>query len=120
LSEGFRLTTNNRMELLSVIVGLEALTKEGSLVHVFSDSKYVVDSVNKKWVFGWVKKGFVGKKNQDLWLRFLAVYAKHKVTFYWIKGHNSHPENERCDQLAVTAAMGKKLSVDVGYEALNS
>jgi ribonuclease HI len=120
LSEGFRLTTNNRMELLSVIAGLEALKLKSGVVHVFSDSKYVVDSVNKGWVFGWEKKGFAGKKNQDLWLRFLKIYPQHKVTFHWIKGHNSHPENERCDQLAVEAAMGSKLKIDEGYEAINT
>jgi ribonuclease HI len=120
LSEGFRLTTNNRMELLSVIVGLEALKLKSGVVHVFSDSKYVVDSVNKGWVFGWEKKGFAGKKNQDLWLRFLKIYPQHKVTFHWIKGHNSHPENERCDQLAVEAATGSKLNIDEAYEAINT
>lgn len=116
LSEGFRLTTNNRMELLSVIVALEALKKEGLNVTIFSDSKYVVDSVEKKWVFGWVKKGFAGKKNADLWMRFLRVYPKHSVKFRWIKGHNNHPENERCDELAVAAAMGRNLHIDSGYE----
>jgi len=115
-SEGFRLTTNNRMELLSVIIGLESLKNPGSEVVVFSDSKYVVDSISKGWVFGWVKKGFAGKKNKDLWQRFLKIYPQHKVTMQWIKGHNDHPENERCDQLAVAAAMGKGLKPDLGYE----
>lgn len=114
--EGFRLTTNNRMELLAVIVGLEKLKNPGMTVLVISDSKYVVDSVEKKWVFGWEKKGFSGKKNPDLWLRFLKIYRQHKVDFKWIKGHNNHPQNERCDELAVMASMLPKLSVDAFYE----
>jgi len=118
ISEGFRLTTNNRMELLSVIVGLELLKKPGSHVTIYSDSKYVVDSVSKGWVFGWVKKDFKDKKNRDLWERFLKIYPKHHVRFQWIKGHNSHPENERCDVLAVQAAMGKNLHIDAGYEEI--
>lgn len=118
LSGGFRKTTNNRMELLGVIVGLEALKKPGSEVMIYSDSKYVVDSVTKGWVFGWVKKDFKDKKNKDLWLRFLSIYAKHKVKFTWIKGHNNHPQNERCDELAVAAAMGSNLQVDKEYELL--
>ena len=115
--EGFRLTTNNRMELLAVIVGLEKLKKPGSKVLVISDSKYVVDAVSKGWVFGWEKKGFAGKKNPDLWKRFLKVFRKHQVNFEWIKGHNNHPQNERCDQLAVMAATGPSLSVDSFYES---
>jgi len=117
-SEGFRLTTNNRMELLSVIVGLEMLKRPGNDVVVYSDSKYVVDSVEKKWVFGWVKKGFKNKKNRDLWERFLQIYPKHNVKFVWVKGHSGHPMNERCDALAVEAALGRNLKVDVGYEAV--
>ena len=89
-------------------------------VLVISDSKYVVDSVEKKWVFGWEKKGYTGKKNPDLWKRFLIAYRKHKVDFKWIKGHNNHPQNERCDQLAVMASMQPKLSVDVYYETIGS
>jgi ribonuclease HI len=119
LSGGFRKTTNNRMELLGVIIGLETLKKAGSEVMVFSDSKYVVDSVTKGWVFGWVKKDFKDKKNKDLWLRFLVVYPKHKVRFTWIKGHNNHPQNERCDELAVAAATSGNLLVDKEYELLN-
>jgi ribonuclease HI len=114
--EGFRHTTNNRMELLGVIVGLEKLKNPKMKVLVISDSKYVVDSVLKKWVFGWEKKGFAGKKNPDLWKRFLVVYRKHQVDFKWIKGHNNHPQNERCDELAVFASTQKTLSVDVFYE----
>lgn len=120
LSEGFRLTTNNRMELLSVIRGLESLKKENSSVTVYSDSKYVVDSVEKKWVFGWVKKGFKGKKNVDLWIQFLTIYKKHNVKFVWVKGHAENKENNRCDELAVDAALGSNLKVDTGYEKINS
>ena len=118
--EGFRLTTNNRMELLAVIVGLEKLKNPNMKVLIISDSKYVVDSVEKKWVFGWEKKGYKDKKNPDLWKRFLIVYRKHQVNFKWIKGHNNHPQNERCDQLAVMASMQPKLSVDVYYETIGS
>lgn len=106
------------MELLAVIVGLGTIKKPGQQVTIYSDSKYVVDSVEKKWVFGWVKKGFAGKKNKDLWIRFLAVYKLHDVKFIWIKGHNSHPENERCDVLAVAAGKQKgSLEIDAEFEA---
>jgi ribonuclease HI len=118
LSAGFRMTTNNRMELLAVIEGLNSIKSPGAEVMIFSDSKYVIDSVEKKWVFGWVKKGFSGKKNKDLWIRFLDVYKKHKVSFTWIKGHNDHPENERCDQLAVAASKAKATQgIDYEFEA---
>ncbi len=118
LSAGFRKTTNNRMELMAVIVGLEALTKPGQDVVIYSDSKYVVDAVEKKWVFGWMSKGFAGKKNKDLWIRFLQIYKQHKVRFQWVKGHAGHPENERCDRLAVAAAQQKdKLLIDTFFEA---
>ena len=118
--EGFRLTTNNRMELLAVIVGLEKLKKPNMKVLIISDSKYVVDSVLKNWVLGWEKKKFAGRKNPDLWKRFLIAYRKHQVDFKWIKGHNNHPQNERCDQLAVMASMQPNLSVDVYYETIGS
>jgi ribonuclease HI len=114
--EGFRLTTNNRMELLAVIVALEKLKNPDTSVLITSDSKYVIDSVIKGWVFGWEKKGFAGKKNPDLWKRFLKVYRTQKVDFRWIKGHNSHPQNERCDQLAVMAATLPELHIDAFYE----
>ena len=114
--EGFRYTTNNRMELLAVIVGLEKLKNPNTTVLVTSDSKYVVDAVEKRWVFQWEKKGFAGKKNPDLWLRFLKVYRKHKVDFIWVKGHNSHPQNERCDELAVYASNLPNLNIDAFYE----
>ena len=114
--EGFKYTTNNRMELLAVIVGLEKITKPNMKVLVISDSKYVVDAVEKKWVFGWEKKGFKDKKNPDLWMRFLKIYRQHQVDFKWIKGHNNHPQNERCDELAVMASGLPNLSVDAFYE----
>lgn len=115
LSAGYRLTTNNRMELLAVITALEALRNDGTEAVVYSDSRYVVDAVEKGWVFGWEKKGFSGKKNPDLWMRFLRVYRRHKVKFVWVKGHASIPENERCDELAVAASLGADLPEDTGY-----
>ncbi|MFT5618888.1 MAG: ribonuclease HI [Arenicella sp.] len=117
ISGGFRKTTNNRMELLAVIVGLEVLKIPNSEVLVYSDSKYVVDSVEKGWLWGWVKKGFKDKKNPDLWKRFITAYKKHNVKLKWVKGHAGVPENERCDQLAVEAAHSKKLFIDEGYES---
>ncbi|WP_129021510.1 ribonuclease HI [Edaphocola flava] len=116
LSQGYRLTTNNRMELLAVIVAMEVLTRPGLQIMVYSDSKYVIDSVEKGWVFGWEKKGFEGKKNPDLWQRFLKLYRKHEVRFHWVKGHADNPYNNRCDVLATTAADGGNLLVDVVYE----
>lgn len=117
LSEGFRMTTNNRMELLAVIKGLEAIKKDGWQVLVVSDSKYVVDAVEKGWVMSWEKKNYKGKKNADLWRRFLKVYYRHQVKFKWIKGHAGHPQNERCDQLAVDAAQSPHLLIDEVFEA---
>lgn len=117
LSEGYRLTTNNRMELLSVIVALESLKGEGHSVNIYSDSKYVVDSVEKGWLKTWQQRGFKNVKNPDLWQRFLRILPRHFVKFNWIKGHNAHPLNERCDQLAVAAALGSKLLADEGYES---
>ena len=118
IAQGYRLTTNNRMELLAVIVALEQIKALDSDVLVTSDSKYVVDSVEKGWVFNWKQKGFKGKKNSDLWKRFLEIYSKHKVGFIWVKGHNYHPENDRCDALAVSASNKENLYIDEGYEAL--
>ena len=115
LSAGFRLTTNNRMELMAVCVALEALKIDGSNVTIYSDSKYVVDAVSKGWVFGWEKKCFAGRKNHDLWIRFLRVYRRHHVRFVWVKGHAETVENNRCDQLAVAAANSKPLYEDTGY-----
>ena len=115
-AQGFEYTTNNRMELLAVIVGLETLKKQPMDVVVFSDSKYVIDSVEKKWVFGWKAKNFKGKKNPDLWERFLTIYALHNVRFQWVKGHNDHPQNDRCDRLAVNAAKNGSKVKDVFFE----
>lgn len=117
MSEGFRLTTNNRMELLSVIVGLEMLKTPGCHVDVFSDSKYVVDAIEKKWIDGWIKRGWKNVKNPDLWKRYLVIARQHQVKFHWIRGHNGHPLNERCDELAVAASRGGALQPDSWYEA---
>lgn len=115
-SKGFTKTTNNRMELLAVITGLELLKKDGFDVIIYSDSKYVVDAIKKKWLFDWKKNNFKKKKNVDLWKRFLNVYNKHNVKFEWIKGHSNHPQNERCDFLAVEAANSNELSIDSGFK----
>ncbi len=116
ISQGFRRTTNNRMELMGVCAALELLKFEGSKVTVYSDSKYVVDAVTKGWVFGWERKGFAGKKNPDLWMRFLRVYRRHQVRFVWVKGHAETKENNRCDQLAVAASADPaRLLEDSGY-----
>jgi ribonuclease HI len=114
-SAGFRLTTNNRMELMAVIEGLEALKIPGSRVVVYTDSKYVADSVEKGWVFQWESKAFKKKKNPDLWIRFLKIYRKHNVRFVWIKGHANNTENEICDRLAVNAYSKRSLLEDTGY-----
>lgn len=121
-SKGFRLTTNNRMELLAVIVALEKLKTSGHEVHIYSDSKYVVDAVEKGWLLGWVKKNFDGKKNPDLWMRYLRAAKHQHVAFHWIKGHNEHPENERCDAMAVEAATAplKTLAADTAFETENA
>jgi ribonuclease HI len=115
ISQGYRHTTNNRMELLAVITGLEALKSANCMVTVYTDSRYVSDSIEKGWVFSWEKKNFVGKKNPDLWMRLLSIYRKHKVKILWIKGHASIPENERCDFLAVAASQVSDLPDDEGY-----
>lgn len=117
LSEGFRKTTNNRMELLAVIKALEALKKEGSTVTIYTDSKYVADAIEKGWVFNWEKKDFKKKKNPDLWKRLLELYRKHHVRLYWVQGHANITENERCDELAVEASKQVNLSIDHEYEA---
>ncbi len=120
MSGGFSLTTNNRMELLAVIVGLEAIRWENAEVHIYSDSSYVVRAVNENWLFKWEATGFKKAKNVDLWKRFLPLYRRHRIAFHWIKGHAGHPENERCDALAVAAgagaiARGEHLPEDTGY-----
>ena len=118
ISQGYRLTTNNRMELLSVIVALETIKKEGIDVIVYSDSKYVLDAINLGWLFSWKKKGFKDKANPDLWRRYLLIHKKFNVKYIWVKGHASNKENNRCDELAVAASKGGHLLVDEGYEAL--
>ena len=120
LAEGFVLTTNNRMELLAVIKALETLKIPGCEVLVYSDSRYVVDAIEKGWLRSWEKKNFKGKKNADLWKRFLQIYSRHQVRFNWVKGHADNLLNERCDQLAVEAATSGKLQVDAGYIAGNA
>jgi ribonuclease HI len=117
LSAAYRHTTNNRMELLAVIAGLEALNREGLEVVVYSDSKYVVDAVQKGWLYGWIKKDFKDKKNPDLWKRYYALQQRHKVRFVWVKGHAENPLNNRCDVLATTAADSGPWLEDVGYGA---
>ena len=115
LSEGYRLTTNNRMELLAVIRGLETLRRDDIKVNIYTDSRYVSDAVNKGWIFNWEVKRFKKKKNVDLWQQFLELYRRYSVTFIWVKGHASIPENERCDKLAVEASHGEELLEDSGY-----
>jgi len=115
-SKGFRKTTNNRMELLAVIVALEQIKSEGHEIHIFTDSKYVSEAINQKWIFGWVKKGFAKVKNPDLWKRFYPLFKKYNPKFHWIKGHNGHPENEICDQLAVQASQSPSLETDEFFE----
>ena len=115
-SAGFRLTTNNRMELLAVIVALEKLKSTENDIHIFTDSKYVVDAIEKKWLQSWVKIGFKNKKNPDLWQRIIPLIKTHKTTFHWVKGHAGHPENEICDQLAVKASQSENLLVDEFFE----
>ncbi|MGC9324018.1 MAG: ribonuclease HI [Desulfomonilia bacterium] len=120
-SGGFRLTTNNRMELMACIVGLESVPRGVWKIQVFSDSRYVVDAIEKKWVFKWQANNWMRDKihpaeNADLWDRLLSVYKAHDVTFHWVRGHSGHPENERCDALAKQAALGDELSIDSAYE----
>lgn len=117
ISEGYRKTTNNRMELMAVIVSLEQLKYPKTDITIYTDSKYVCDAVEKKWVFGWEKKGFKGKKNPDLWQRFLLNFRKHHVNFIWVKGHAGNEFNERADELAVAAANSKDLRIDNGFES---
>lgn len=116
MQAGYRLTTNNRMELLAAIVALESLTRDGIQVRLFTDSKYLVDAVEQKWVFNWVRIRFKNKKNADLWLRFLDVYKRHQVKLIWVKGHATNKENNRCDELATQSADGHHLLVDTWYE----
>lgn len=117
MSGGFALTTNNRMELLAVIKGLEAIKWKNADVEVWSDSSYVVKAVNEGWLAKWERTGFAKKKNVDLWKRFLPLYRSHRVQFHWLKGHAGHPENERCDEMAVAEYHGLNLPEDTGYTA---
>jgi ribonuclease HI len=117
LGAGYRKTTNNRMELLAVIVALESLTRNDMLIRVYTDSKYVVDAIEKKWVLGWMKIGFKNKKNEDLWRRFMAIYTKLQVQFIWVKGHANNRENNRCDEIATACADGTDLRIDDGFES---
>ncbi|MBQ7773136.1 MAG: ribonuclease HI [Bacteroidales bacterium] len=119
LSGGFSCTTNNRMELLAVIVGLEAIKRPNAQVNIYSDSSYVVKAINEGWLANWQRKGLHKQKNADLWERFLRIASRHQLRFFWIKGHAGHPENERCDALAVEAATGLELAEDAGYLADN-
>ena len=118
-SKGFRYTTNNRMELLAVIDALKMLKKNKLKVLIYTDSKYVVDAVEKKWVFKWKTTNFKNKKNVDLWLDFLKLFDKNTIKFNWIKGHNNHPQNEKCDKLAFDASKSKNSSLDLEYEKIN-
>ena len=116
ISQGFRLTTNNRMELLAVITGLEAIKREGIPVSIYSDSEYVIKAVEQGWLWNWEKKDFAKKKNSDLWRRYIPLHKKYKPKFYWVRGHAGHVENERCDYLAVKAAKSPGLLIDREYE----
>jgi len=117
LSGGYQLTTNNRMELLAVIKGLEAIKWQNATIDVYSDSSYVVKAITEGWLENWILKDWKKVKNPDLWQRFVPLYRSHKVTFHWIKGHAGHPENERCDSLAVGAYTNGVLQIDQGYNA---
>ncbi len=120
LRGGFRLTTNNRMELLAVIKALEALKKDDLEISIYTDSKYVMDAIEKNWIQGWQKKNFKNIKNPDLWKTLISLYNKHRIKFYWVKGHAGHPLNERCDELATKAADGRDLLIDVEYEKVSN
>ncbi len=119
LSQGYRLTTNNRMELLAVIVALEEMKTNRYPIRIHSDSKYVIDAITKGWVFNWQKKAFKGKKNEDLWKRYLKLHPKFRLEFHWVRGHVGHPENERCDRLAVKAAESNNFLIDEVFERLS-
>lgn len=117
LSQGYRRTTNDRMELMAVIAGLEALKRDGMKVTIYSDSQYVVKAWEQGWLKNWVATNFKGgKKNKDLWLQFFELAKKHTIRFVWVRGHADNPYNNRCDELATTAADGGGLLVDEGFE----
>jgi ribonuclease HI len=116
-SQGYRLTTNNRMELLAVITGLEMIKNKNIPVTIYSDSRYVINAIQKGWLNTWMKTNFAGgKKNPDLWKRYHALAKHYSITLVWVKGHANNPYNNRCDELATTAADGKVLLTDSGYE----
>jgi ribonuclease HI len=117
LSQGFRLTTNNRMELLAVIVALESIKKPGIPIKVVTDSQYVAKAITEGWIWNWEKKNFKDKANVDLWKRYLPLHKKLNPKLIWVKGHAGHAENERCDQLAVEAANSPSLLIDHEYES---
>ena len=116
LSQGYKHTTNNRMELMGVIVALEAMKKEGQDITIYTDSQYLVNSIEKGWLWNWVKTGFKDKKNKDLWMRFIPAFKKHRVKMVWVKGHASNPLNNRCDELATFAADNGPWLIDEGFE----
>jgi ribonuclease HI len=117
LSQGYRKTTNNRMELMAVIAGLEALKKTGLKITIYSDSQYIVKALNEGWLNKWMATNFAkGKKNKDLWVRFYDLYKQHQIKFVWVKGHAENKYNNRCDELATAAADGGDLLIDEGYE----
>lgn len=117
LSGGYRLTTNNRMEIMAVIAALEALTKTNLHITIYSDSQYVVKAVQQGWLDNWIRTDFKGgKKNKDLWKRYYQLSQKHKIQFVWVKGHADNPYNNRCDELATAAADGQNLQIDEAYE----
>jgi ribonuclease HI len=116
ISGGFKHTTNNRMELMAAIEALKLLKRDGLDITIYSDSAYVVNSVEKRWLFNWAKTGYKGKKNADLWAQYLQLHTKHKIKFVWVKGHADNQWNNRCDILATTAADGRDLKEDTGFE----
>lgn len=120
VSDGYRKTTNNRMELMAVCVALENLNTNKYPIVVHSDSKYVIDAITQGWIWGWQKKQFKGKKNKDLWMRYIALHGNFNLSFVWIKGHAGHPENERCDVLAFQAASNNPTKIDLVFESEES
>ena len=120
IAEGFRKTTNNRMELLAVIKALQLITDKSLHIEIYTDSKYVCDAIEKRWLDGWHKKGYAKVKNPDLWQQFYKMKSQYKVKFHWVKGHAGIPENERCDFLATSAAKSKPTQIDSYYESLGS
>ena len=117
LSQGYRKTTNNRMELMAVIAALEAMKRKGLAIKIYTDSQYIVKAIKEGWLNKWLATNFAkGKKNKDLWVKFYDLYKQHHIQFHWVKGHADNPYNNRCDQLATAAADGQDLLIDEGYE----